>query len=415
TVEVEVVLENGKTGRAIVPSGASTGEHEAVELRDGDKQHFAGKGVHKAISNINTKIEKVIAGLDVSSQEEIDNKMLDLDHSGNKSELGANATLAVSMAVSVAAANASGKKLFEYLSKFNSSNRGKEFIMPCPMMNVINGGKHAPDGVDFQEFMVMPLGANSFSEAIEIGVETFHALKDILKSKGHVTLVGDEGGFAPKLKSNKEAIDLILEAIEKGGAKPGKDAFIAMDPAVSEIYEDGKYNLKTEGKKLDRDQMITYWEELVAEYPIVSLEDILDEDDWEGWSEATKRLGDKIQIVGDDFFVTNTERLRRGINEGAANSILIKLNQIGTLTETVEAMNLAREHGYSSVISHRSGETEDTFIADFAVAMGTGQIKTGSASRSERVAKYNQLLRIEEYLGDKAVFIGKEALSVSND
>ncbi|MBN1916063.1 phosphopyruvate hydratase [Candidatus Dojkabacteria bacterium] len=410
TVEAEVFLEGGVFGRASVPSGASTGEHEAIELRDNDEDKFFGQGVLNAVQNVNDLIGRQILGMDAGDQEGIDEKMIEIDGTQNKSKLGANAILAVSMAVAVAEAKAEQKWLFDYLSKYNIWD--KRSILPCPMFNVINGGKHAVGGVDFQEFMIMPLGAESFHEAFEMGVKTFSVLKQIFRDKGLPTLVGDEGGFAPRTEKNEDALKLIMQAIETAGYKPGKDIYIALDPAVSEIYEQGYYNLILENEKLDREGMISYWEEVVEKYPIISLEDPLDENDWEGWHEIMKKLGDKVQIVGDDLFVTNVERIKKGIEQGVANCSLIKLNQIGTVTETIRAIRLGVENSFTNVISHRSGETEDTFIADLSVAMATGQIKTGSFTRSERVAKYNQLLRIEEYLGDKAVFLGKNALNL---
>ncbi len=404
TVEADVVLEDGTLGRAIVPSGASTGEHEAVELRDGDESRYGGKGTLQAVENVNSRISEAVVGMDAEDQRVLDQKMIELDGTLNKGELGANAILSVSMAAAVAQSRAEGKWLFEYLSKMNPES-SDEYILPVPMMNVMNGGKHAPDGVDMQEFMVMPHGASSFREALRTGVETFHAIKGILKDKGMVTLVGDEGGFAPSLTKNAEAIDVILQGLDKAGYEVGKDASIALDPAVSELFEDGKYNLAKEGKMLSGDEMIGYWADLVEKYPLVSIEDLLDENDWEGWAKVTERIGDHVQIVGDDFLVTNVERLEKAIEMKAGNSILIKLNQIGSVSEAVDAILTARKAGWTAVVSHRSGETEDTFIADFVVAMGTGQIKTGSGSRTDRIAKYNQLLRIEEYLGERARFV----------
>ncbi len=404
TVEAEVTLEDGTSKRAIVPSGASTGEHEAVEMRDNDPARYNGKGVLKAVENVNNLIAPEIVGLDAENQEDIDKKMIELDGTPNKSRLGANAILAVSMAVSVAEAKAEGKWLFEYLAKFNPDFDGK-YRLPVPMMNVVNGGKHAPDGVDMQEFMIMPHGAKNFREALRCGVETFHSIKKILKERGLVTLVGDEGGFAPNLTKNSEAVELVLEGLKKAGYNAGVDASIAVDPAVSELYEDGFYNLKKEGKRLNREEMVEFWADLLERYPFVSMEDIIDENDWEGWQLAQERLGDKVQLVGDDFLVTNVERLKKAIEMKAGNAILIKLNQIGTVTEAVDAILTARKAGWNAVVSHRSGETEDTYIADFTVAMGTGQIKTGSGSRTDRITKYNQLLRIEEYLKEKAIFI----------
>ncbi len=404
TVEADVVLEDGTLGRAIVPSGASTGEHEAVELRDGDESRYGGKGTLQAVENVNSRISEAVVGMDAEDQRVLDQKMIELDGTLNKGELGANAILSVSMAAAVAQSRAEGKWLFEYLSKMNPES-SDEYILPVPMMNVMNGGKHAPDGVDMQEFMVMPHGASSFREALRTGVETFHAIKGILKDKGMVTLVGDEGGFAPSLTKNAEAIDVILQGLDKAGYEVGKDASIALDPAVSELFEDGKYNLAKEGKMLSGDEMIGYWADLVEKYALVSIEDLLDENDWEGWAKVTERIGDHVQIVGDDFLVTNVERLEKAIEMKAGNSILIKLNQIGSVSEAVDAILTARKAGWTAVVSHRSGETEDTFIADFVVAMGTGQIKTGSGSRTDRIAKYNQLLRIEEYLGERARFV----------
>ena len=414
TVEADVVLENGALGRAAVPSGASTGEHEALELRDGDQSRYLGKGVLKAVANVNTLIAKAVAGLDAADQCALDRCMLDADGTLNKGKLGANAILAVSMAAARAAAAASGQPLYKYLARY-SSDPGA-CTLPVPMMNILNGGAHADNSVDLQEFMVMPIGAKSFDEALRMGVEVFHHLKAVLKKRGYSTAVGDEGGFAPNLKSNTEAIELVLESIHAAGYKPGGQAAIALDPASSEFYDksSGKYVFKKSDKSARSSaQMVEFWADWVRQYPIVSIEDGLAEDDWSGWKLLTKQLGGeaaasgqgkRVQLVGDDLFVTNTQRLSRGIAEKAANAILIKLNQIGTVTETIEAVEMARKAGYASIVSHRSGETEDTFIADFAVAMGTGQIKTGSASRTDRVAKYNQLLRIEEELGAAARF-----------
>ncbi|TKJ38400.1 phosphopyruvate hydratase [candidate division LCP-89 bacterium B3_LCP] len=404
TVEVEVVLENGAMGRAIVPSGASTGEHEAIELRDGDKSRYNGKGVQKAIKNVNTAIAPEITGMEATYQGDIDRCLCELDGTTNKSKLGANAILGVSLAVCKAAAAASDLPLYQYIGGAGAR------ILPVPMMNIINGGSHADNNVDLQEFMVMPRGAGSFSEALRMGVETFAALRSVLTQKGLSTGVGDEGGFAPDLKSNKEALDIVLEAVEKAGFKAGEDIFIALDPAASEFYskDKGKYELKSENRSLSSDQMVEFWEDLCKEYPqIISIEDGMAEDDWEGWEKLTKSLGGKIQIVGDDLFVTNVMRLREGIQRGVCNSILIKLNQIGTLSETLDTIDLATRNGYSSIISHRSGETEDTTISDLAVATGVGQIKTGSACRTDRIAKYNQLLRIGEELGDSSIFYGQ--------
>ena len=408
TVEADVSLGDGSMGRAAVPSGASTGEHEAVELRDGDQQRYSGKGVMQAVENVNNSIEKALTGMDASSQREIDQALLELDGSPNKSNLGANAILAVSMACARAAAASMKLPLYRYLGGVNAS------ILPTPMMNIINGGAHADSNVDFQEFMVMPVGAESFSEALRWGAEVFHTLKAVLKKRGYNTAVGDEGGFAPSLKANVEAIELILEAIAQAGYKAGDEIAIALDPASSEFFDKakGKYVFKKSDKSVkSSEEMVRFWSDWVRQYPIVSIEDGLAEDDWEGWKHLTKQLGAEIQLVGDDLFVTNTERLQQGINQGAGNSILIKVNQIGTVSETLDAIALARRNGYTSVISHRSGETEDTFIADLAVATGVGQIKTGSASRTDRIAKYNQLLRIEEELGDGAQFLGIEGVN----
>lgn len=402
TVEAEVTLEGGQIGHAMVPSGASTGEHEAVELRDGGPR-FGGKGVLQAVANVNERIAPEIIGMNALDQEGIDRAMLDLDGTPNKANLGANAILAVSLAVSRAAAEAVELPLFAYLGGVQG------VTLPVPLMNVINGGKHADNRVDFQEFMLVPAGAPSFREALRYGVETFHALKGVLKKRGYGTNVGDEGGFAPNLQSNEEAVEVLLEAIQAAGYEPGKEISIALDPAASEFYEGGKYHLEAEGKVLGSDEMVEYWAEWVERYPIVSLEDGLDENDWEGWQRLTERLGDRIQLVGDDLFVTNPDFLVRGIREGVANAILVKLNQIGTLSETLETVRLAQRHRYRTVISHRSGETEDSYIADLAVAVNAGQIKTGSASRSDRLAKYNQLLRIEEALGAAARFLGYDA------
>ena len=406
TVECDVFLNSGTMGRAAVPSGASTGEHEAVELRDDDPQHYLGKGVLKAVENIETAIAPALGGMDPSDQRLIDGTMIELDGTPNKGQLGANAILAVSMACARAAANDLKLPLYRYLGGVNAN------ILPVPMMNIINGGAHADNNVDFQEFMAMPIGAESFADALRWGAEVFHTLKGVLKKRGYSTAVGDEGGFAPSLKSNVEAIEVILEAIEKAGYRAGEQIAIALDPAVSELYSDGKYVFKKSDKSVkDSQQMVRFWSDWVHKYPIVSIEDALAEDDWEGWKMLTDEVGKTIQLVGDDLFVTNTERLRRGIDQGCANSILIKVNQIGTVTETLEAIELARRNGYTAIISHRSGETEDTFIADLAVGTGTGQIKTGSASRTDRIAKYNQLLRIEEELGRAAGFLGVEALN----
>jgi enolase len=406
TVEAEVLLMNGAIGRAIVPSGASTGEHEAVELRDGDPQRFMGKGVLKAVENVNGEIADALGNLNATDQRGVDAKLIELDGTPNKERLGANAILAVSMAVARAAAKEYEMPLYRYLGGAAANT------LPVPMMNILNGGAHADNNVDFQEFMVMPVGAPSFSEALRWGVEVFHTLKGVLKKRGYNTAVGDEGGFAPSVKSNVEAIEVVLEAIQQAGYKPGEEIAIALDPAASEFYQDGKYVFKKSDKSAkSSEDMVRYWEKWVNDYPIVSLEDGLSEDDWEGWALLTKELGGKIQLVGDDIFVTNIEIFAEGIEKGIANSILIKLNQIGTVSETLDAIDLARRNGYTSVISHRSGETEDTFIADLAVATGAGQIKTGSASRTDRIAKYNQLLRIEEELGGAARFLGVKALN----
>ena len=406
TVEAEVRLRDGASARAAVPSGASTGEHEAIELRDGDKRRYQGKGVLQAVENINTVIARELGGREASAQPEIDKRLIELDGTPNKSNLGANAILAVSMAVCRAAARSAGLPLYRYLGGIAAR------LLPVPMMNVLNGGVHADNTVDFQEFMIMPVGAETFSQALRMGVETFHTLKKVLKERGYSTSVGDEGGFAPSLKSNVEAIELILEAIEAAGFSPGSDIALGLDPASSEMYRNGKYVFfKSDKSEKSSDEMVELYADWVRQYPIISIEDGLAQDDWEGWKKMTKELDDKIQLVGDDIFVTNTERLRQGIEEGVANSILIKLNQIGTVTETMSAIDLARRNGYTSVVSHRSGETEDAFIADFVVGLQTGQIKTGSASRTDRIAKYNQLLRIEEELGESAEFLGKAAVA----
>ncbi|ABF40073.1 enolase [Candidatus Koribacter versatilis Ellin345] len=410
TVEAEVTLSGGAVGRAAVPSGASTGEHEAVELRDGDNARYLGKGVLKAVENVEGEIAQALGGMDASQQRDIDMRMLDLDGTENKGRLGANAILAVSMASARAVANQLDIPLYRYLGGVNGN------ILPVPMMNILNGGAHADNNVDFQEFMAMPVGAESFSEALRWGAEVFHTLKGVLKKRGYNTAVGDEGGFAPSLKSNVEAIEVILEAIQQAGYTPGEQIAIALDPAASEFFKDGKYIFKKSDKsEKTSEQMVRWWSDWANKYPIVSIEDGLAEDDWEGWKLLTDELGDKIQLVGDDLFVTNPERLARGIDNGVANSILIKVNQIGTLSETLDAIEMARRNGYTAVISHRSGETEDTFIADLAVATGAGQIKTGSASRTDRVAKYNQLLRIEEQLGAGARFLGIGALNYDGD
>ena len=410
TVEAEVQLASGVVGRAIVPSGASTGEHEAVELRDGDSQRYLGRGVSKAVENVNGEIAEALANLDASDQRAIDQKMMELDGTENKGRLGANAILAVSMAVARAAAAEYGQPLYRYLGGAGAN------LLPCPMMNILNGGAHADNNVDFQGFMVMPVGAPTFSDALRWGVEVFHTLKGVLKKRGYNTAVGDEGGFAPSLKSNVEAIEVVLEAIQQAGYKPGEEIAIALDPAASEFYQDGRYVFKKSDKSAkSSDDMVRYWAKWAKDYPIVSLEDGLSEEDWDGWQNLTKELGGKIQLVGDDIFVTNIEIFQEGIEKGIANSILIKLNQIGTVSETLDAIDLARRNRYTSVISHRSGETEDTFIADLAVATGAGQIKTGSASRTDRIAKYNQLLRIEQELGRAARFLGLKALNFARD
>src|SRR5438067_4522852 len=406
TVEAEVRLDDGSVGRAIVPSGASTGEREAIELRDGDKESYVGKGVLKAVENVNGEIAAAIGGMDAADQRTLDQKMIELDGTPNKGRLGANAILAVSMAAARAAALAFEMPLYRYLGGLGGA------VLPVPMMNILNGGAHADNNVDFQEFMVMPVGAPSFSEALRWGVEVFHTLRGVLKKRGYNTAVGDEGGFAPSVKSNVEAIDVVLEAIQQAGYKPGDEIAIALDPAASEFYQDGKYVFKKSDKSAkSSDEMVRFWAKWVNDYPIVSLEDGLAENDWDGWALLTKELGKKIQLVGDDLFVTNVDRLQEGIDKHVANSILIKVNQIGTVSETLDAIDLARRNGYTSVISHRSGETEDTFIADLAVATGAGHIKTGSASRTDRIAKYNQLLRIEEELGCSARFLGLGAVN----
>lgn len=402
TVEADVILECGSVGRAASPSGASTGSREAIELRDGDKSKFMGKGVLNAVKNINGEIRQALIGQEATAQAKIDQIMIDLDGTHNKARLGANAILAVSMAVAKAAAASKGQALYEYL-------KNDDYRMPVPMMNIINGGEHADNSVDFQEFMIMPVGAPSFSEAIRYGAEVFHTLKKVLHDKGYNTAVGDEGGFAPDLKSNEEAITVILEAIEKAGYVAGKDIMIALDVAASELYKDGNYVLASEGRTLTSAQMVDFYADWCSKYPIISIEDGFDESDWDGFKMQTEKLGKTVQLVGDDLFVTNTKILKEGIEKGIANSILIKVNQIGTLTETLNAIQMAKDAGYTAVISHRSGETEDATIADIAVATGAGQIKTGSMSRSDRIAKYNQLLRIEEALGSKAVYPGKSA------
>ena len=404
TVEAEVFTEDGAFGRAAVPSGASTGIHEAAELRDNDKSHYMGKGVLKAVDNVSNIISEALEGVEVSSQNEIDNLMIELDGTENKSNLGANAILAVSLAVAKAAADEMGMPLYRYVGGVNAN------VLPVPMMNILNGGAHADNKIDFQEFMVMPVKAESFSHGLRMGVEIFHHLKSVLKAAGYSTNVGDEGGFAPNIQSNEEAIEIVLKAIEKAGYRPGEDVYIAMDAATSEFYDEktGLYTFKkSSGKQMNGDEMVNYWAEWCNKYPIISIEDGCAEDDWASWKKLTDKLGNKIQLVGDDLFVTNVNRLQRGIDEGIANSILIKVNQIGTLTETLNAIQLATRNQFTNVMSHRSGETEDSIIADLAVAMNSGQIKTGSASRSDRMAKYNQLIRIEEELGDNAIYGGE--------
>lgn len=400
TVEVDVLTDNGIMGRAAVPSGASTGIHEAVELRDGDKKVYLGKGVLKAVENVNDIIAEQLLGWSVSDQVGIDKKLLEIDGTENKAKLGANAVLAVSLAVAKAAAQEANLPLYRYIGGVNAN------ILPVPMMNILNGGVHADNKIDYQEYMIIPHGASSFSEALRWGTEIFHELKSVLKKKGYSTNVGDEGGFAPDIQSNEEAIETVLEAIKSAGYEPGTQVSIALDAASSEMYKDGKYKFyKSTGKELTADEMVAYWVEWVNKYPIVSIEDGMAEEDWEGWKKLTDALGNKIQLVGDDLFVTNSKILKRGIDNGITNSILIKVNQIGTLTETIQAVQMAQHAGFTTVMSHRSGETEDTTIADLAVALNCGQIKTGSASRTDRIAKYNQLLRIEEQLGDDAVFL----------
>lgn len=404
TVEVEVITNNGIVGRAAVPSGASTGIHEACELRDDDKSLYLGKGVLKAVQNVNKTINDELKGMDATDQIAIDNRMIELDATPNKSNLGANAILGVSLAVANAAAQETGQYLYRYVGGVNANT------LPIPLMNILNGGSHADNSIDFQEFMIMPVGAPTFRDAIRMGAEVFHHLKSVLKKQGYSTNVGDEGGFAPNLKSNEEAVTVILEAIEKAGYKPGQDIFIALDPASSEYYlpEENVYHLhKSTGDKLTPAQMVDYWANWTKKYPIISIEDGMAEDDWAGWKMLTERIGHNVQLVGDDLFVTNVKRLQEGIKQGVANSILIKVNQIGTLTETINSVNMAYRNSYTAIMSHRSGETEDVTIADLAVALNTGLIKTGSACRSERIAKYNQLLRIEENLGDAAVYLGK--------
>jgi len=403
TIEADVILASGRIGSAMVPSGASTGEREAIELRDGDKDRYLGKGVLKAVEFVNTEIRDAVIGMDASDQAGLDKKMMELDGTDNKGRIGANAILGVSMAAARASAEEACVPLYRHL------NTSGEFIMPVPMMNIINGGSHADNSVDLQEFMILPVGAPSFKEAIRYGAEVFHNLAKVLKAKGLATTVGDEGGFAPNLSSNEEAIEVILEAIKLAGYKAGEDIYLGLDAAASEFYKDGNYELSSEGKTLNAVQMTDFFADWVDRYPIISIEDGLYENDWEGWKGLTDKVGDKIQLVGDDLFVTDPATLRDGIAKGVANSILIKVNQIGTLTETFEAINAAHEAGYTAVVSHRSGETEDTTIADICVAMGTGQIKTGSLSRSDRIAKYNRLMKIEEELGEKAVYAGRSA------
>lgn len=405
TVEVEIHLEDGSMGRAIVPSGASTGVHEALELRDGDKTRYLGKGTLKAVENVNTEIADAIVGYNVFDQVGLDKLLIELDGTYNKGRLGANAILGVSLAAADAAANSLGLPLFQYLGGVNAK------LLPTPMMNILNGGSHADNTVDFQEFMVMPVGASSFTEAVRMGAEVFHSLKAVLKEKGLSTAVGDEGGFAPNLSSNEEAIQVILEAVKKAGYEPAKDIKLALDVAASEFYDETsrKYKLTGEGKEKTADEMIEYYENLIAKYPVISIEDGLAEDDWEGWAKLTQKLGKKVQLVGDDLFVTNTDRLKKGIEQSVANSILIKVNQIGTVTETLDAIEMAKKAGYTAIVSHRSGESEDVTIADLAVAVNAGQIKTGSLSRTDRIAKYNQLLRIDELLGDTAIYAGTDA------
>lgn len=402
TVEVEVTLESGIMGRAAIPSGASTGIHEAVELRDGDPDRYLGKGVSQAVENVNGEIADRIIGFDATRQRELDLALIELDGTENKSRLGANAMLGVSLAAAKAAAEVVGLPLYQYIGGVNAH------LLPVPMMNILNGGQHADNNVDIQEFMILPVGAENFAEALRMGTETFHALKKVLKEKGYNTSVGDEGGFAPNLKSNEEPFQLIVAAITAAGYKAGKDLLIAIDAAASSFYKEGKYNLEAEGKSLDAAGMVDFYADMVEKYPIISIEDGLDEDDWAGWKLMMDKLGKKIQIVGDDLFVTNPKRLIRGIEEGSANSILIKLNQIGTLTETLDTVEMAKKAGYTAVVSHRSGETEDATIADFVVALNTGQIKTGSACRTDRICKYNQLLRIERELSGQSDYLGRE-------
>jgi enolase len=404
TVEVEVYLASGAEGRAVVPSGASTGQFEAVELRDGGER-FGGKGVETAVGHVNGELREALLGFDALDQREVDRQMLDLDGTDNKGRLGANAILGVSLAVAKAAADELGQPLYRYVGGTNAH------VLPVPMLNVLNGGAHADNNVDFQEFMIMPVGAASFREALRWGVETYHVLRSVLHDRGLSTAVGDEGGFAPDLRSNEEPLQLLVEAIEGAGLTPGDDVAIALDPATSELFADGRYRLEGEGRELSPSEMVGLWADLAGKYPIVSIEDGCAEDDWDGWAEITRALGDSVQLVGDDLFVTNVERLQRGVDSGVANSILVKVNQIGTLSETLDAVGLATRSRYTSVMSHRSGETEDTTIADLAVATNCGQIKTGAPARSDRVAKYNQLLRIEEDLGEQAAFLGRAALA----
>ena len=404
TVEVDVYTAAGAMGRAAVPSGASTGVHEAVELRDGDESRFLGKGVLKAVQNVNNVLAEQIEGMEVSDQADIDARMIEIDGTDNKGEMGANAILGISLAAAKAAAQETGQDLYRYVGGCNAT------VLPVPMMNILNGGSHADNCVDFQEFMVMPIGAPTFAEAVRMGAEVFHNLKKVLKGKGYSTNVGDEGGFAPNLKSNEEAVEVILQAIEKAGYKPGVDVCMALDPAASEFFDTEKqlYRLKwSTNEELTPAQMVDYWKNWTSKYPIISIEDGMAEDDWDGWRLLTDTIGDKVQLVGDDLFVTNVKRLQMGLDKGVANSILIKVNQIGTLTETINAVSLAQKNRYTAVMSHRSGETEDTTIADLAVALGTGQIKTGSASRTDRICKYNQLMRIEQMLGSQAIYPGK--------
>ena len=405
TVEVEVLLTDGAHGRAIVPSGASTGVHEAWEKRDGDKGRYLGKGVQGAVRAINDEIAEEVIGLDAMSQHEVDQVMIDLDGTENKQRLGANALLGVSLATAKAAANSANLPLYQYLGGVNAR------VLPVPMMNIMNGGKHAAGATDLQEFMVMPVGAPTYAEGLRWGVEIYHNLKKVLHAKGYRTTTGDEGGFAPKVSANSEAFDLILEAIEKAGYRPGEDIMLAMDAAASEFYEDGKYHLKTENKVLTGAEMVDFWAEWSEKYPIISIEDGLHEDDWDSWTALVARIGDKVQIVGDDLLVTNVKRIQTGFDRKAANSLLCKVNQIGTLTESIEAVQMVQRHGWTAVVSHRSGETEDNTIADLAVALNAGQIKTGAPARSDRVAKYNQLLRIEEALGNSAIYAGRNAFS----